>query len=167
MGYSVVAEFVVQSESAESIAEPLGMLKQWNPNWKPQYFMTDYSEAELVALESVFPTTTVYLCDFHREQAWDRWVKDHKHGLSPVEAEELLTLLRACAWAQPSKDGNLASGYDLAVQDLKKSSAWKDHEQVQQWLTQSWLCIPQVSAMFDTYYYLAIKFNIEVGKGLS
>ena len=49
--------------------------------------MTDYSEAELVVLEEVFPTTTVYLCDFHREQAWERWVKDHKHGLSQSDAE--------------------------------------------------------------------------------
>ena len=67
--------------------------------------MTDYSEAELVALEEVFPTTTVYLCDFHREQAWERWVKDHKHGLSQSEAEELLAFLRCCAWA-PSLDGD-------------------------------------------------------------
>ena len=88
VGYSVVAEFVVQSETAESISEALAKLKLWNPNWCPPYFMSDYSEAELVALEEVFPATTVYLCDFHREQAWDRWAKDHKHGLSQYEAEE-------------------------------------------------------------------------------
>ena len=63
--------------------------------WCPLYFMCDYSEAELVALaEEVFPITTVYLCDFHREQAWDRWVRDHKHGLNQSEAEELLTFFR-------------------------------------------------------------------------
>ena len=31
--------------------------------------MCDYSEAELAALEAVFPGVTVYLCDFHWEQA--------------------------------------------------------------------------------------------------
>ena len=77
VGYSVVAEFVVQSETAESISEALAKLKLWNPNWCPPYF--HYLEAELVALEEVFPATTVYLCDFHREQAWDRWAKGHKH----------------------------------------------------------------------------------------
>ena len=35
----------------------------------PRFFMSDYSEAELLAVESVFQ---VYLCDFHREQAWLR-----------------------------------------------------------------------------------------------
>ena len=59
--------------------------------------MTDYSEAEMTALEKAFPATTIFLCDFHREQAWVRWTRDHKHGLSPNETEELLDSLRACA----------------------------------------------------------------------
>ena len=142
VGYSVVAEFVVQSETAASISEALAKLKLWNPNWCPLYFMSDYSEAELVALEEVFPTTTVYLCDFHREQAWDRWAKGHKHGLSQSEAEELLTLLRACAWAPPTNDTDPTSAYKLAVND---STVWNNHDQVREWLTTKWLTIPQVS----------------------
>ena len=130
VGYSVVAEFVVQSETAESISEALAKLKLWNPHWCPQYFMCDYSEAELLALEEVFPTTTVYLCDFHREQAWDRWVRDRKHGLSQVEADELLTLLRACACAPPTDDTDPTSTYKLAVNDLKQSAVWNNHDQV-------------------------------------
>ena len=59
VGYSVVAEFVVQSETAESITEALEILKQWNPQWNPQYFMTDYSEAEFVALGTAFPSICV------------------------------------------------------------------------------------------------------------
>ena len=55
VGYSVVAEFVVHSESAENIKEALQVLKEWNPDWFPRFFMTDYSEAELNALEAVFP----------------------------------------------------------------------------------------------------------------
>ena len=117
VGYSVVAEFVVQSETAENISEALAKLKLWNPNWCPLYFMSDYSEAELVALEEIFPATTVYLCDFHREQAWDRWARDHKHGLSQSEAE-LLTFLCACAWAPPTDDADPTSAYKLAVNDL-------------------------------------------------
>ena len=79
--------------------------------------------AELVALEEVFAATTVHLCDFHREQAWGRWAKDHKHGSSQSEAEELLTLLCACAWADPT------SAYKLAVNDLKQSAVWNIHGQ--------------------------------------
>ena len=107
-----------------------------------------YSEAELVALEEVFPSTTVYLCDFHREQAWDRWAKDHKHGLSQSEAEELLTFLRACAWAPPTDDADPTSAYKLAVNDLKQSSVWNNHDQV----TDSSLFSPKELLNFLAYF---------------
>ncbi len=71
VGYTVVAEFVIQSESAEQIAEALSIIKNWNPTWSPPFFMSDYSEEQL-AINKVFPDCTVYLCDFHREQAWER-----------------------------------------------------------------------------------------------
>ena len=59
-GYCVVADFIVQSESAACIEEALGVLRTWNSNWKPNFFMTDYSEAEIAALEASFPGTIVY-----------------------------------------------------------------------------------------------------------
>ena len=45
VGYSVVAEFVVQSKNKENIEEALKVLKKWNTDWNPQYFMSDYSES--------------------------------------------------------------------------------------------------------------------------
>ncbi len=144
VGYSVVSEFVVQSENAESIKEALTVLKQWNTEWNPRYFMSDYSEAELTAIEAVFPAATVYLCDFHREKAWVRWTRDHKHGLSPVEAEELLDLLRACAWAPPVDGDDPGLQYRTAVSHLKNSSTWKNHLAVREWLSNKWLSIPEV-----------------------
>jgi len=95
VGYSVVAEFIVQSESADNIEEALQKLKSWNPDWNPRFFMSDYSEAELATVQHVFPSTKVYLCDFHCEQAWVRWCRDHKHGLTQAEAGTLLEQLRA------------------------------------------------------------------------
>ena len=78
-GYIVVGQFITQSETAEQIQEALQILQTWNPECKSQYFMCDYSEAELAALEAVFPVVTVYLCDFHWEQAWERWTDERKH----------------------------------------------------------------------------------------
>ena len=132
--------------------------------------MTDYSEAELLAIEKSFVATKVFLCDFHREQAWERWVKDHKHGLSKQEQEELLSLLRACANAPvsqsvhrevdeliPNEEQNNStvqqgyrdslSHYCLAMVDLKSSKVWKDHEEVKMWLSMYWLSIPMVSKL--------------------
>ncbi len=143
-----MAEFIIQSETTKHILEALTILKAWNPTWHPQYFMCDYSEAELIALETAFSGVTVYLCDFHREQAWTRWVKDHKHGLSTSEADTVLTLLRACAWAQPGEDEDIAALYKLAVNDLKQSHVWKNHLMVRQWLSTKWLNIPKVRTFY-------------------
>jgi len=93
IGYCVVAEFIVQTEDKLHIENALSIIKAWNP----QYFMTDYSEAEISALEFSFPETVVYLCDFHREQAWERWVKASKHGLTGDQPDILLDHLRAIA----------------------------------------------------------------------
>jgi len=60
----------VQIDSAECIQEAISELQQWNPDWSPKTFMSDFCEAEIKALESSFPDSFV---DFHREQAWERW----------------------------------------------------------------------------------------------
>ena len=52
--YQIVA-FVTESESIESITEALEIIKEWNPDYQPRYFMTDYSKEEIAALENVFP----------------------------------------------------------------------------------------------------------------
>jgi len=146
-GYCVVAEFIVQSESARDIEEALKILIVWNPEWNPNYFMTDFSEAEILALETSFPNTNVYLCDFHREQAWERWVKDGSHGLNSAEQDWLLNQLRACAWA-PSADPeeSLPSDhhYQEAVATLQSSDLWKNNRQVFTWLMNTWLSMPKV-----------------------
>ena len=39
VGCSVVAEFIIQTESAHNISEEaLRMLKTWNPSWYPRFF---------------------------------------------------------------------------------------------------------------------------------
>lgn len=154
VGYIVVAEFIIQAETAAHIEEALRVLKKWNPAWQPDYIMCDYSEAEIMSMESAFPSTTVYICDFHREQSWERWTKDHKHGLTDSEGAELLLLLRDCAWAPPfrSNEERVDSLYNLAVDRLKGSQVWLQHENVQTWLNNYWLSIPKVK-MYTSYQY--------------
>ena len=94
-----MAEFIVQSESTNEIADAIKIIKQWNPKWTPPFFKSDYSEAEQLAIMEVFPECTVYLCDFHHEQARERLVQDHHHTLSRDEGDELLHLLPECAHA--------------------------------------------------------------------
>ena len=36
------------------------ILKEWNPFWSPKFWITDYSEAEMLAVQDVFPTCKIY-----------------------------------------------------------------------------------------------------------
>jgi len=55
VNYITVASFVLETEDRSSIMEAMYIIKKWNPNWKPQYFMSDYCDEEITALETVFP----------------------------------------------------------------------------------------------------------------
>ena len=59
VGYSVVAEFVVEVESTAAILIGLKTVKTWmeeeNLCWQPTSFMTDFDEREICAIEQLFP----------------------------------------------------------------------------------------------------------------
>ena len=118
MGYKVVAEFLCQNEDNECIAEALNIIKSWNPTWKPKYFVVDYSIAEINAIESEFLDGAVYICDFHREQAWQRWVKANKNGLTVGEQKMFLELMQAIAHALSE------TSYKKAMESLRKSTLY-------------------------------------------
>jgi len=88
--------------------------------------MSDYSEAEMSAIQNAFPDTKMYLCDFHREQCWERWIKCHKNGVNSDDQSSLLEMLCSCAWEPPSDP--IDAGYQQVVEKLKKSHIWKNNE---------------------------------------
>lgn len=53
--YQVVAEFIVSSETTTLIRRALERLLEWNPTWKPRFWMTDQCQAEITAIEQVHP----------------------------------------------------------------------------------------------------------------
>ena len=57
MSYVTVATFIVETEDSSSIEEALGILKSWNPQWSPRFFMCDYADEEIKAIESTFEGT--------------------------------------------------------------------------------------------------------------
>ena len=71
VGYSVIAEFVVQHEDSESIAEALGLLRaQWDANnIQVANFMIDCQQSEENVIRGMFPDSVIYLCSFHHLQA--------------------------------------------------------------------------------------------------
>ena len=61
VNYSIVAEFVVQSETTDMIFEALSVIKLWNPGWNPDFFITDYSDAEMGAIKRLLPIILNYI----------------------------------------------------------------------------------------------------------
>eukprot|EP00057_Strongylocentrotus_purpuratus_P015225 XP_011669699.1 PREDICTED: uncharacterized protein LOC105440834 [Strongylocentrotus purpuratus] len=136
VGYSVVAQFVVQSETREVIVKGLKMISEWMAEdqlkWEPSAFMTDFSEREIYAIEEVFPAAKVFLCDFHREQAWVRWIRKKDNGVGSAE-ENVLSLLRNCAHVLSRED------LDKAVTKLKSSTPWTENPKLRRWFDTTWL----------------------------
>ena len=52
--YQIAATFICENESTEAIQEALSIIKGWNPDFKPTFFMTDYSREEITAIESFY-----------------------------------------------------------------------------------------------------------------
>ena len=74
VGYSVIAEFIIQHEDTTLITEALDILKErWDKEGiKVGNFMINCQQSEENAICGVFPESCVYLCRFHRLQAWLR-----------------------------------------------------------------------------------------------
>ena len=95
----VVATIIPQFETTEMLAEGLHTVKQWNPKWTPKFFMTDKSPQELEAIASVHPTTVRYICDFHRAQAIERWIKHARNGVSQSQQHIVANSFKKLAYA--------------------------------------------------------------------
>ncbi|CAG2191830.1 unnamed protein product [Mytilus edulis] len=132
VGYSVVASFIVANENRYTIQEALIKLRDWNPMWKPKYFMCDFDLREIWALEQTFEGLMVYLCDFHREQAWHRWLREIKHDCID-EKDEIKKMLREIA------DADSAESYANALQQLRSSDIFKAKVSLRNWLENKWL----------------------------
>jgi hypothetical protein len=55
--FQIVGTFICEDESTESIEEALVIFKEQNESWKHSFFLTDFDESEIAALEHVFPGT--------------------------------------------------------------------------------------------------------------
>ena len=62
--------------------------------------------------------TTVLLCDFHRKQAWDRWLSATSNGMRSLK-DVALGCLRRIANSETVED------YNLRVEELRGTTFWK------------------------------------------
>ncbi|XP_063440916.1 uncharacterized protein LOC134721686 isoform X1 [Mytilus trossulus] len=156
--YSVVAVFACQYENSSTITKALNQIKEWNPNWNPKYFMVDNCEAEIKAIITCFPAPDCqpFICDFHREQAWSRWLKAIKHGLNQ-NVDDVLLILRRVARAQTT------AHFDEAISNLKESYFWKTHKEFRDWMNNTWLKSVKMWAWLYRKDRLLVKINTNNG----
>ena len=82
--------------------------------------------------------TRVLICDFHREQAWERWIRKLDNDVGD-ERSKALTLMRAVARADDERT------YKMALQNLKSSNIWQKNLKLQRYFTNVWLTEKEVS----------------------
>ena len=95
--------------------------------------MVDYSLAEIDAIEKCFPTITVYIYDFHRVQAWQRWAKASKNGLSHDQQKDFLRLMQNLAYAGTPEQ------YNKKLEELKKWNVYVENRKVRDYCDKVWL----------------------------
>ncbi|CAC5386269.1 unnamed protein product [Mytilus coruscus] len=132
VSYQAVGAFVVERETEDNIAEALRIFATWNQNWKPRFFMCDFDYREISALERTFKGCFVYLCAFHREQAWERWLKDKTNGAFEIK-DDLLMRLRRIA----NSETNVI--FQDEVDQLKKSDIFLQNVNFQNYFRNQWL----------------------------
>nr|XP_045594154.1 uncharacterized protein LOC123755474 [Procambarus clarkii] len=130
--YQVVGSFIVQSETEAAVKEALNIFKEWNPQWKPSVFMSDFSRVEMAAIEQTFPDVQVLICDFQREQSWERWALNADNGIYSIK-DEVLSHLRTISHSSSIQE------FNEAEQHLFSSDFWIKNPKLQKWFGKIWL----------------------------
>ena len=154
--YQVVASFVVQDETTESITEALSMLADWNPSWNPMVFMVDKSDQEINAIGNVFERARVLLCDFHREQSWGRWLRKGENGLDKHK-DRILCFLRDI------KKSRTDEVCKLNIDKLMSTDFWTMCKHFRSWF-QPWIEIKD--KWVDAYRHDLMEIVVNTNNGI-
>ena len=119
IGYSVIAEFIVQHEDSQCIAEALELLRaQWDANEiTVGNFMIDCQQSEENAIRGIFPESVIFLCSFHRLQAWLQWLVNGKNGVSQYK-DQCMSILHSLGESKTEDE------YTRNLLRLQKSQVW-------------------------------------------
>ena len=77
------------------------------------------------------------VCDFHRIQAWQRWLRTGKHNTAE-NSDECLELLKSVADADSEEE------FEKKLQKLYSSHIWIENKLLQTYITDHYLSIKQV-----------------------
>ena len=81
-----------------------------------------------------FPNASPFICDLHRNQAWNPWVRSSKNGLSSKEEQEFLTAL-----LQRVANARTIPMYNTARLELQRSKVYTTKPNVQRYVEKTWV----------------------------
>ena len=120
--------------------------------------MTDFFEMEINALNTAFEDTFVMICDFHREQSWERWVKKSEHDVEFEQQKELLSMMRSIAYSR------VVLALNNAVSRLRGSRIYNNNKKVQNWMEKYWL--PEIKCWAKVYRNKVAALVINTNNGI-
>ncbi|XP_049815893.1 uncharacterized protein LOC126262984 isoform X2 [Schistocerca nitens] len=153
--YLVVGFFYVQVEDTQSICEALNIFKEWNVDMSPGYWVTDFSESEINAIQAVFPCSKVYLCSFHREQAWNRWLREHVK-----EQEDRETIVYQ--WRRVAASSSLQQ-YKDNLEKMKNHHVFEGKESALKYFEKQW--VPVYHSWVKAFEHKGMFTNINTTNG--
>ena len=124
---------MIDGEDKEKITRALLIFKSRLGNKDPNAIITDYCLAEINALETVFSTSSFYLCKFHVRQAWHRSLARTAFGIDQADQKTISCMLIEI---QEQIDGN---DFFLKIEQLKKHKFYSKYAAFFKYFQNEWL----------------------------
>lgn len=143
-GAAPLGVFITQGQSEEVYKEAFLLLKNefpaaFNGEGLPKFFMTDHSQAEMNAIQAVWPLCTVLLCIFHVLQAVWRWLWESKHNIPENKRVEYFNNFKNILHA-PHKNG-ANEMYENCISCEQEFPGWVQYVKYNWQLKEKWcLC---------------------------
>ena len=100
----IVFLIIVEDEGSELLNKVLQIIKVWNLDISQKYGLVDFNTTgEILGLGKVFDGIEIILCDFHREQSWQRWVNKKSYDVFMI-AYDVKCNLHGIANSQTADD---------------------------------------------------------------
>ncbi|XP_038046190.1 uncharacterized protein LOC119720552 isoform X2 [Patiria miniata] len=157
VNFIVVAVFAVEKETVANIKEALGVIRAWNPWWCPSSFMVDKCSTEINAVKELLPDVRIYISDYHRRQAFARWIGRKESGLD-AEQQKMVTM----QMDKIAEEQNQTL-YNCAKRELLSNKIVAENEEFLDYLQSEWFSCPEKWA--HAYRDYAIDNLINVNNG--
>ena len=80
---------------------------------------------------------SVFICNFHRQQAWECWLTKKIHGHSENKSN-IIPMFRRIAHSEAIEDS------ERAIEELKSSKYWESDRVLREYFTKTWLKVKEV-----------------------